>query len=110
MLKKVYQVGKDKYLDIELAVLVWINPDIKKNPQKRLLETITAKDSNLPMIFPIKFLQASVPGAVLVNNKNFHSKILSSTEQNPLIISIPLAYKHLGWEDFDVPPQYKEPR
>lgn len=110
MSEKIYQVGKHEYPESDLAILVWINPEIKKNPQRRLLETVTSKESNLPMIFPIKFLQSSIPGAVLVTNKNLQIKILSSTEQNPLIISLPLARKHLGWTEFDVPPRYKEPQ
>lgn len=86
----------------DLAIVVWIDPDALDRPQKRLLETITSRNSRLPLAFPIRSLQLSLPYASTVTEDTLQEKMLASTKESPIIIPISLARSSLGWTEFDI--------
>lgn len=106
---RTFKTQSGTYNEDELAIVVWINPKTKQSNQSRLLETMTAENSSLPMAFPLK----SLSGDRNWKNASFiHSKdevfelILTSERSKPLIIPLPIAKASLGWEDFYIPTEY----
>lgn len=88
--------------EADLAVLVWMNPEAVNKPQKRLLETLTARDSLNPLALPLRSLQLTIPNPVPASEKDLADRLLTSSKSEPLIIPLPLAKSHLGWTDFDI--------
>lgn len=86
----------------DLAVLVWIEPEALNRPQKRLLETITARNSTLPLALPIRSLRLSLSKAVLAEESTLQENILASSQNCPVIVPVPLAKSALGWTEFDI--------
>lgn len=86
----------------DLAIVVWIDPEAINRPQKRLLETLTNRNSRLPLAFPIRTLQLSLPYASTVTEDTMQERLLASTREHPVIIPISLARSSLGWTEFDI--------
>jgi hypothetical protein len=86
-----------------------MNPKNKQSNQSRLLETMTAENSSLPMAFPLKSLteDRNWQNASLIRSKDEVFELIFSTERSkPLIIPLPIAKAALGWEDFYIPTEY----
>ena len=88
--------------DSELAVLVWMNPEAATKPQKRLLETLTNRNSLTPLALPIRSLQLSLPNPVPATEASLQDRILSSSKEEPIIVPLSLAKSHLGWTEFEI--------
>lgn len=88
--------------EADLAVLVWMNPEAVNKPQKRLLETLTNRNSIAPLALPIRSLQLSLPNPIPATADTLQERILTSSKSEPLIIPLPLAKSHLGWTEFDI--------
>lgn len=86
----------------EPAVIVWIGKEALNKPQKRLLETLTARDSRLPLAFSVRTLQTSVPYATTADEETLQDSLVRSSKDNPVIIPISLARSSLGWTEFDI--------
>jgi hypothetical protein len=108
MTERTFRTSSGSFSASDLAVLVWLNPKYRERSQKRLLETVTSKENSYPIAFPIKSLQFSLKEHALATEDNLHTIVLSSTQQNPVIIPIPLAESALGWTDFYIPSEYTE--
>lgn len=116
-MSKLYKTASKTYREEELSVVVWVNPKHKDSPQTRSLETITSEHSTLPVAFPtdsltkhpawqkcsVAFSESDINFWLLDKlNKNY------ATKQKPVLISLVLATKILGWESFYIPSEYKE--
>lgn len=86
----------------EPAVIVWISEEALNKPQKRLLETLTSRNSRLPLAFSVRTLQMSVPYATTADEETLQDSLLRSSKDNPVIIPISLARSSLGWTEFDI--------
>lgn len=87
--------------DHDAAVVVWLNPEVPNRPQKRLLETLTAPDSLVPLAFPIRSLRLTVTSARVAASSTLQDLILTSTKENPILVPVSLARSELGWTEFD---------
>ena len=86
----------------DLAVVVWMNPESPGRPQKRLLETLTSRESTAPLALPIRSLTLSLPNPIPATEDTLQERILTSSKEEPLIIPLTLARSHLGWTEFDI--------
>jgi hypothetical protein len=98
------------FTDSELAVVLWMNPEIREHPQRRLLETVTSRHGNQPIAFPLSYLQKLMPDCEIAEEEDLHILIFSSTQENPVFVPLPIARSALGWNDFYVSPTYVEPK
>ena len=106
---RTFRTQSGTYSEDELGVVVWMNPKNKQSNQSRLLETMTAENSSLPMAFPLKSLteDRNWQNASLIRSKDEVFELIFSTERSkPLIIPLPIAKAALGWEDFYIPTEY----
>jgi hypothetical protein len=106
---RTFRTQSGTYNEDELAIVIWINPKTKQSNQSRLLETMTAENSTLPMAFPIKSLIAdrNWQNASLIRSKDdVFELVLTSERSKPLIVPLPIAKASLGWEDFYIPTEY----
>jgi hypothetical protein len=104
-----YKTDSGTYSESELAVVVWMNPRKNTARQARYLETMTAENSPLPMVFPIKALRADrawEKAKIALDGVDLTNKIMKSSRMEPIIVPIPLAKSYLGWDDFYVPSEY----
>lgn len=97
-----------KKMHEELGIVVWIDYSGLNSKEKTVVKTITHTESKYPRAFPINQLTAAVPNSIYATSEDFRSAILTSSDQNPVVISLKTAEEHLGWEDFDVPPSFLE--
>jgi hypothetical protein len=109
-----YKNNSGVYSEEDLVVAVWFNAKkATSRPNARRLETFTAEHSPYPIAFPLETLQetpswmyCSVARAPQdLNNMLEPGK---ATRENPLLVPLPLAKSHLGWNDFYVPTEYTE--
>lgn len=100
------------FLEKELAVVIWINPNRIKNKRARRFETISSKESNLPVAFSIESLlnHPTNKECKIALTEADVSKCLKETLEKdlptrvkPLIVPIRLATAVFGWENFHVP-------
>ena len=106
-----YRNKTGSYTSEELAVVVWSNPKIKTGKQVRALETMTTKDSTLPMVFPIPMLKKKREwkNATFVSSVNDVFNLLPKSQRGtPLIIPMTIAKQALGWDNFYIPTEYTE--
>ena len=99
-----------EFSETELAVVVWMNPEVSEHPQRRLLETVTAPKGTQPIVFPIRYLQKLMPDCHVAEEEDLHILIFASTQEQPVFVPLPLAHKALGWDDFYISPTYLEPK
>jgi hypothetical protein len=106
---RTYKTQSGTYTEDELGIVVWMNPKNKQSNQSRLLETMTAENSSLPMAFPLKALTKDYnwQNASLIRSKDEVFGLIFATDRSkPLIIPLPIAKSALGWEDFYIPTEY----
>lgn len=108
MTERTYVTATGTYRESELAVVIWLNPNYRQTSHKRLLETFTSKENNSPIAFPIDSLQLKITEAIIATQENLHTTVLSSTQQKPIILPLPLAQQALGWTDFYIPNEFSE--
>lgn len=106
---RTFRTQSGTYSEDELGVVVWMNPKNKQSNQSRLLETMTAENSSLPMAFPLKTLaeDRNWQNASLIRSKDDVFELIFGTDRSkPLIIPLLIAKAALGWEDFYIPTEY----
>lgn len=96
----------------ELAVVIWINPNRVKNKRARRFETITSRESNLPMAFSMESLlnhPTNKECKIALTEADVSKCLKETSEKNlptrvkPLIVPVGLATSVFGWEDFHIP-------
>jgi len=109
--ERTYHTETGIYKESDLGLLVWMNPEHKKKPQSRLLQTMTDHSSIHPMAFPINLLRRNqmFQHCPLLTEENINQLLFFASEETPVIIPLPIARLKLGWEDFFVPTKYVEP-
>lgn len=105
---RTFRTESGTFLEEDLGIVLWINPEFDQKPKKRLLETITSSYSNNPMAFPIKHLQKTIPLATVVDENTLSEGIFASTQEKPLIVPLPVAKSVLGWAEFYIPTSFSE--
>jgi hypothetical protein len=110
--ERIYRNESGEYEESELAILVWMNPNLTAKPNSRLLATMTDKSSPNPVAFPIRMLRSmqELLRSAISTDESLVDDIQKSTQDLPAIIPIPLARSHLGWTEFFIPTRYLESR
>ena len=106
---RTYKTQSGTYTEAELGIVVWMNPKTKQSNHSRLLETMTAENSSLPMAFPINALTKdhNWQNASLIHSKDeVFELVFAADRSKPLIVPLPIAKAALGWEDFYIPTEY----
>ena len=109
--ERTYRNESGEYEESELAVLVWMNPNLSSKPNSRLLATITDKSNPNPMAFPIRMIRLAheLSRIPISTDETILSDIQNATQDLPSIIPITLARSQLGWTEFFIPTRYTEP-
>jgi len=111
---KAYKNSSGTYLDKDLVVAVWLNPEKQSSrPNARRLETITSKESPNPIAFPLNLLKknkvwALCPVVAKVEDIDIWLTPKGASRKKPLLVPLTIAKSYLGWEDFHIPSEYKE--
>lgn len=100
--KRTYRTDTGDFSEEELSVLIWLNPEHAKKPQTRLLETLTSRYSTNPMAFPTATVRKTLTNYTIATESDIATQILDATYDIPLVVSLPIAQKCLGWADFFV--------
>lgn len=109
---KTYKTSSGTFLETELVIAVWSNPKKKKaRPNARLLETLTSHKSRFPLALPIEILSKIEPWMtypIAKSAKEVDSAVYGglATRENPILVPLPLAKEHFGWEEFFVPDEF----
>lgn len=106
-----YRTNNGTYLEDQLAIAVWKNPNQRRARQARFFETMTSETSPHPMAFPIELLRKRKEwaNAIYIHSRDeFLDSLSVSSRSRPLVIPIPVARDSLGWETFYVPTEYTE--
>lgn len=110
---KTYKTSSGTFSEQEMVVAIWFNPKKKKaRPNARLLETLTSHKSRHPLAFPLSILSKIAPWMsypVARDQKEVDKAIYEglATKESPILVPLPLARQHFGWEEFYVPEKYE---
>ena len=111
---KTYKNSSGTYLEKDLVVAIWLNPDIQgSRPNARRLETITSKESPDPIAFPLALLKknkvwALCPVVVKIEDIDVWLTPKGASRKKPLLVPLTIAKSYFGWEEFYIPSEYKE--
>jgi len=113
---RVYKNNSGSYSEDELVIAVWFNAKKSTSrPKARRLETFTTESSRCPIAFPLDTLQEThswMYCPVAKTSKDLENLLEpgQATRDKPLLVPLPLAQSYLGWQEFYIPSEYKEPR
>lgn len=113
-MSRTYKNNSGTYSEEELVVAVWFNAKkVTSRPNARRLETFTTEYSPHPIAFPLETLQETsswmyCPVAKEPQDLNNMLEPNKATRENPLLVPLPLAKSHLGWNEFYIPSEYME--
>lgn len=109
--ERTYRTESGTYSELDLGLLVWLNPDFETKKQSRLLMTMTDYSSVHPMAFPINLITSNqiFSKCPIADSENLSNLLMEATADRPVIVPLSLARSKLGWEEFFVPTKYIEP-
>lgn len=90
------------------AIVAWANPKYSQDSKQRFMETITGSDNAHPVAFPLEYIRKTLPNAIFSETSDIFDYFGQSTQEFPLVVTVDLARRHLGLEDFSYSNTTKE--